>query len=95
MQEVSGDGSEFGFNSEKTRYFYWGELKVQFTGKSTRSHGDHWSRKNLWGAPMFTGAEEMPETEKSEKEQKDTTPSQGSRSSQREEHSTTCCEESL
>lgn len=76
VQETSRDGSELGFNSDKSRYFYWGELRVQFTGKpeGQRSHREQWSRKGSWGAPTSMGAEEMPETEKSEKEQKDTTP---------------------
>lgn len=41
IQETPGDGSEHEFNSDKSRPFYLGELRVQFTGKpqGQRSHG--------------------------------------------------------
>lgn len=34
IQETLGDGLELGFNSDKSRYFYLGELRLQFIGKS-------------------------------------------------------------
>lgn len=47
IQETPGDGSEHEFNSDKSRHFHLGELRVQFTGKpqGQRSHGKQWSGK--------------------------------------------------
>lgn len=33
IQGTSGNGSELGVNSDKSRYFYLRELRVQFTGE--------------------------------------------------------------